>query len=407
MFTARSQAEGRARYALAAAAVGCALASVSASAQTSFASGSEIVIPTVANISVYHSSVFVRNPNAGPITLDVRYYQSNQGTAPAGLRACAQLTVQANQSSNFDLGAQCGLNGTDDDFGMLILEDSAGTDPFLAYSRTQTADGIGFSVEGFPTTNFSGAAADVLGLQKVAAAPNYRSNCFVGSLGQAVNWQVQLVQSGSETILGSVSGSLAPFENARILDVFTAAGLVGDFSNVRARFSTPDSPAPAFVGFCTLETSSNGSADFRVAKSTDEPPSSGGGVGTLAATFNGDVQSLIVNTGVFEFLSSTSVPFAATTTISVYAGGWFAKTSTGLGSVDMGVCYQDQNGPGPVTLLGSTTSFTVTGASTFHSVSTSGSLPPATYLIGLCAQNTGSNSVNKNGTSSGYLFTMP
>ena len=407
MFTARSQAKGRARVALVAAAVGCALSSVSASAQTSFASGTEIIVPTVANISVYHSTIFVRNPNAGPITLDVRYYQSNQGTAPTGLRACAQLTVQANQSLNFDLGAQCGLNGTDDDFGMLILDDSAGTNPFFAYSRTQTADGIGFSVEGFPTANFSGAPADVLGLQKLAAAPNYRSNCFIASLGDAVNWQVQLVQSGTETVLGTVSGSLAPYENTRILDVFNAAGLVGDFSNVRATFTTPDNPAPAFAGFCTLETSSNGSADFRIAKSTDQLPSTGGGLGTLTATFSGDVQSLIVGTGEFEFVGSTSVPFAAPTTISVYGGGWFAKTSTGLGSVDMAICYQDQNGPGPITLLGATTSFTVTGATTFHSVANSGTLPAATYTIGLCAKNTGTNSVNKNGMSSGYIFTTP
>ena len=131
-----------------------------------------------------------------------------------------------------------------------------------------TPDGIGFSVEGFPTENFSGSPANVLGLQTLAAAPTYRSNCFIGALSQPVNWQVSLVQGGTETVLGSTSGTLAAFETTRILDVFNAVGVSGDFSNVTAKFSTPDNPAPPFVGFCTLETSSNGSAGSRGAKAT-------------------------------------------------------------------------------------------------------------------------------------------
>jgi hypothetical protein len=337
----------------------------------------------------------------------VRYYQSINGTAPSGLRACSQVSLPANQSSSFDLGTQCGLNNTDDNFGMLVLADSAATNPFFGYSRTQTPTGIGFSVEGFPSESFSGAPADVLGLQKVAAAPNYRSNCFVSALADPVNWQLDLVQSGTETVLGSTSGSLAAFETTRILDVFSSLGLVGDFSNVRATFSTPDNPAPSFAGFCTLETSSNGSADFRIAKSLAQPPNTGGGGQTLAATFSADIQSLIAGTGTREFIGSTSITFGAPTDVSVYAGGWFAKTSVGIGNANIGICYQDQSGPGPLTVLGTTNSFTVSGASTFHSVSASGTLPAATYNIGLCAENTGVNNVNKNGTSSGYLFTTP
>jgi hypothetical protein len=232
-------------------------------------SGPQLIIPLAANISVYHTQVFVENPNSGPLTVNVRYYQSNNGTAPKGLRSCAQLSLQANQSGSFDIGPQCGLNGVDDDFGMIIVEDASPgkTNSFFAYSRTQTPTGIGFSVEGFPTGNFTGAATDVLGLQNLAAAPNYRSNCFVAALGTGLNWQLQLVQSGTETVLGSTSGTLGAFENTRILDVFSSLGLSGDFSGVRARFSSPDSGQPDFVSFCTLETTSNGSADFRIAKS--------------------------------------------------------------------------------------------------------------------------------------------
>jgi hypothetical protein len=35
----------------------------------------------------YHTTVSVRNPNVGPITLNVRYIQSNNGTAPTGERS--------------------------------------------------------------------------------------------------------------------------------------------------------------------------------------------------------------------------------------------------------------------------------------------------------------------------------
>ena len=118
----------------AAATVGYVLAG-SAVAETTFA-GTEVILPLAANISVYHTQVFVENPNAGALTLNVRYYQSNNGTPPAGLRPCAQMTLQGNQSGNFDLGAQCGLTGTNDDFGMIILEDASPskTNFFFAYA---------------------------------------------------------------------------------------------------------------------------------------------------------------------------------------------------------------------------------------------------------------------------------
>ena len=43
-----------------------------ATGQTSVGSGTVVVIPTAANISVYSTEVFVRNPNANSITLNVR-----------------------------------------------------------------------------------------------------------------------------------------------------------------------------------------------------------------------------------------------------------------------------------------------------------------------------------------------
>ena len=142
-------------------------------AQTTAASGSVVVVPTAANISIYATQVFVRNPNSNAITLDVDYYQSNDGTPPAGLRSCAQLSVPAQTTLSFDLGTQCGLNNTDDNFGMFVLRDATfpHTNRFFAYSRTQTPTGIGFSVEGFPIGNISGASSDVLGLQASSGPP--------------------------------------------------------------------------------------------------------------------------------------------------------------------------------------------------------------------------------------------
>jgi len=383
-----------------------ALAGFAAAQSASFASSTEVVLPLAVNISVYKTKAFVLNPNPGPIAVNVLYYQSNNGTAPAGLRPCTQLNLQGNQSASFDMGSQCGLNSTDDNFGMMILQDAAQTNEFFAYSRTDTSDGLGFSVEGFPIENFSGAKGNVLGLQNLAAAPNYRSNCFVSSFANAVNWQVQLVQGGTESVLGTVSGHLEAFQTTRILDVFTAAGLSGDYSNVRATFSTTDVSQPAYMGFCTLETSSNGSADFRIAKSMTPLPPPPGNL-TLAATFNGTIQTLLNGTGVYEFIGQTSLTLGSATTVSAYGGGLFAKQSSGVGSVSLGMCSQDQNGPGPITVLASPTTVSVNGTNTFHSASGSGTLPAATYTIGLCAQNLGTNSVNKNGASSGYIFTSP
>jgi hypothetical protein len=400
-----ARAKAGLRYALAAMAVGAAMASAPAAAQTSFASGTQIVLPLAAHVSVYHTTVFVRNPNVGPITLNVRYIQSNNGTAPTGERSCPDVALAANESATFDLGAQCSLNGVDDDFGMLIVQDSAGTNPFFAYSRTDTPEGVGFSVEGFPSENFSGSPADVLGLKTTAAAPNYRSNCFVGSLADPVNWQIQLYQSGSETLLGTVSGSLGALQTTRVLDVFSSAGLAGDFADVRATFSTGDAGPPSFVGFCTVETSANGSADFRVAKNLDVPSGGGGGAPTFAGSWHlDDVQALLGGTGVYQFIGSTTVTLASPSTLSGFASGWFAKQSAGTGPLSLAVCYQDQSGPGPMTVLGSAATVTVGSTAFYGSANGSGSVPAGTYTVGSCAQNLGVNSINKSVHSAGAVY---
>jgi hypothetical protein len=291
---------------------------------------------------------------------------------------------------------------------MLILQDSAGTNPLFAYSRTDTPEGVGFSVEGFPSENFSGSPADVLGLKTTAAAPNYRSNCFVGSLADPVNWQIQLYQGGSETLLGTVSGSLGALQTTRVLDVFSSAGLAGDFADVRATFSTADAGPPSFVGFCTVETSAHGSADFRVAKNLDVPSGGGGGTSTFAGSWHLDaVQTLLPATGVYEFIGSTTVTLVSTSTLSGFASGWFAKQSAGTGSMSLAVCYQEQSGPGPITVLGSASTVSVSAdpnTPSYGAANGSGSVPAGTYTVGSCAQNTGVNSINRSVHSAGAVY---
>ncbi len=255
---------------------------VAAYGQTTAGSGTVIVLPLAANIpGAYVTTVFVQNPNANEITLNVDYYQSDSATPPGSGTpyTCSPLTVPANMAVTFDLASQCTFTGTDN-FGVIVLEDATSTyktNPFFAYSRSELPvspngeQGNGFSVEGFPVGNFSSENADALGLKKSIAAPHYRSNCFVGALNEPVTYQILLHQGETGALLGTIPSSpatLGAYHSVRFLDIFNAAGLADtDYSNVRATFV--NSASSAMIGYCTLETSDNGSADFRIAKSID------------------------------------------------------------------------------------------------------------------------------------------
>jgi hypothetical protein len=252
-----------------------AAASLPAVAQTTAGAGTVVVLPLASNIpGAYTTTVFVRNPAANPqITVKVRYYQSDSAN-PAGTGTpytCSNLTIPSNQVATFDLAAQCTFPGPGvNNFGQIVLEDVTSTPDvkthrFFAYSRTETTNGNGFSVEGFPVGNFSAAPADAVGLKKTSSAPNYKSNCFIGALGEQVNYQLLLFNgTGGLISANTISGSLQPYHSVRILDVFAVAGASAQ-SNVRATFT--NGLNSAMTAFCTLETTDNGSADFRVAKS--------------------------------------------------------------------------------------------------------------------------------------------
>ena len=248
-----------------------------AHAQSTAASSSVVVVPVVAQTASYTSEVIVRNPNAAPITVNVKFYEANNSSTP-GLQTCNQLVVAAITSTPFTLPGQCpGLTNASH-FGMLVLEDATApqTHQFFAYSRAQTPGGNGFSVEGFPIGAFSAEDADVDGLKRQAAAPTYQSNCFVGALSEAVTYQLLLWDSSNNLVGLPLTGTLQPFEMHRYLDVFAkASAAAGDYSNVRANFTvtggdaTADGKRPALVGLCTVQESTFFGADFRVAKSQD------------------------------------------------------------------------------------------------------------------------------------------
>ena len=251
---------------------------ITAGAQSTAAAGSVVVIPVVAQTASYTTEVTVQNPNAAPITLNVAYSDA-VGTFAPGPATCIPLSVPALATVPFTLSAQCTLDPTKSHFGMLVLQDAAAqqTDTFFAYSRVQNPSNIGFSIEGFPIGAFSGAPADVVGIKRTSAAPSYQSNCFVGALGEAINYQIILRDGTTNGIIGSpITGTLQPYELVRYLDVFGATGAnapAGDYTNVRANFTattTNLTPGfPAFVGFCTVQDNTYYSNDFRIAKSTD------------------------------------------------------------------------------------------------------------------------------------------
>ena len=265
--------------------------SLNASAQTTAAAGTVIMLPLVADIpAAYTTTVFVQNTHGTSITVNVTYNFSNDADpAIAGTQlACTPLVVAGNAIATFDPYTQCSLStaipsGTTNIFGTLLLVDATATvkaNTFYAYSRTAQPPGgpgpyNGFSVEGFPVGNFSSATASAIGLQGTTAAPHFRSNCFIGALNEQVDWQLRLYDATGTPVIAPnnpLSGTLLPYQTTRILNVYAAVNgapftTTYDYSNVRATFSNIDSSA--MIAFCTVETTDNGSADFRIAKSDD------------------------------------------------------------------------------------------------------------------------------------------
>ena len=260
---------------------GCAFAILAsvvplAGAQSTLGYGAAIVLPLAAQTGSYATEVFVHNAaGTSALTVDIQLVEATTSTVP-GPKTCAQLVVPALASASFQLDAQCSL-GAGTHFGYLILNDAApeALNLFFVYSRTQNPQAIGFSVEGFPAGNVSGQSQRVNGLKRVLppAAIPFQTNCFVGSFGKPVDYFIRLKSSTGTNLGSGISGHLDPHQMVRVLDIFAAAGLAGDFSNVSATISSVNASSvgnrdhPLYMGFCTVQDNASFGADFRVGKS--------------------------------------------------------------------------------------------------------------------------------------------
>jgi endosialidase-like protein len=270
-------------------------------AQTTAGLSTTIVFPVSAQTPSFGNEVTLYNPGPNALTASVSFYEGNNSGTP-GPKVCNDVVVSANRSVQITLGSQCAL-GIGGHFGLLVVADKAvpPSNAFYGYMRVQTPQGQGFSVEGFPVTNFNNQVSHSVGLKRQAAAPTFQTNCFVASLNQAVSYELRLFNdtTGAQ-IGGTLSGSLQPFQQFRYLDVFGVNGvnaLAGDQLNVRAQFTPTSGGSANLIGFCTVQDNASLGADFRIAKSFGSPSGSffvqgGNAFGNTAVLGTTDNQSL-------------------------------------------------------------------------------------------------------------------
>ena len=381
-------------------ALGCALGAATARAQTAFGAATTIVFPVVASTSTFTGEVTLYNPNATDVTVGLNYYDAN-GLAAPGTKPCNDVLLPANESVQFTVASQCTL-GPGSHFGLLAVSDLAFTHSVFGYSRTQNNAGAGFSIEGFPVSNFTMDTAYVAGLKRSAAPPTYQTNCFVGSLSDPVTYDLSLYDDSTGTQVGStVSGSLGAWELVRYLDIFSVAGAAaGDYANVRAQFTRTSAGTQQMLGFCTVQDNVSFGADFRIAKSV--LPAA---VPVATVPWAGPMITLFSNTLTYIFVGPTAtVNLAGTASVSAYGTGTFARQTGSPITISIGVCYQDQSGPGAVTPMGLPLSTHVSTIPLPYGVAGSTSLGAGVYNVGYCAQNNNAGAVNKNGNTSGFVI---
>ncbi|MGH8081526.1 MAG: hypothetical protein ACREP7_13210 [Lysobacter sp.] len=251
-----------------------AIMSGNALAQSTDGYGTTIRVPLAVSSASYSSTLFVRNGSEAEASVKVTYYGA-PGTPFAGERPCSTLTIAPGAVAEASVAALCGVPiGAASNYGQLsLIEQSAANLPISVYTRIQAVSGSGFSVEGFKIGSLTGGSAPstVSGLRRQAAAPGYQTNCFVGSVGEAVTVSWSLRTASGAPLGNPQTTNLSANETIRFLDVFAAAGAAaGDYSNVQAVFSeTTPNVNPGFVAYCTTQENLNFDGDFRIAKASD------------------------------------------------------------------------------------------------------------------------------------------
>ena len=289
-------------------------------AQTTAGLSTTIVFPVSAQTPSFGNEVTLYNPGANTLTASVSFYEANNSSAP-GPKVCNDVVVSANRSVQITLASQCAL-AAGGHFGLLVVTDKAvpQSNSFYGYMRVQTPQGQGFSVEGFPISNFNNQVSHSVGLKRQAAAPTFQTNCFVASLNQAVGYELRLFNdtTGAQ-IGGTLSGSLQPFQQFRYLDVFGPNGVnapAGNHFNVRAQFTPISGGSANLIGFCTVQDNTSFGADFRIAKSFGSPSGSffvqGGNVfgtmATLGTNDNNELEIKVNGARVMRFQPASPTP---------------------------------------------------------------------------------------------------
>jgi hypothetical protein len=246
-----------------------------ASAQIGSA-GNTLLIPVVAATASFQSDIYVRNLADTQQTVDITFYEAETSTSP-GTKVCTQLVIAPYLLTRFNLATQCTLDASNHHGFMILTDSGALKDKLLqAYVRTANPQGIGFSVEAFPIGHIGGATnyAEVLGLTRKAAtanSPAYQSNCFVATLDDPVDYEIQ-IYNNSGPGSGTITGSLQPFQMRRYLEVFSLAGFpAGDVNYAVAFFRKTNAAQSAntLISFCTVQDNTSFGADFRIAKGWD------------------------------------------------------------------------------------------------------------------------------------------
>jgi hypothetical protein len=252
-------------------AMACLGFSGAAMAQSPNGFSSIIHVPVVVNSAAFSSTIYVHNPGGSAINVQFNYTGADI-TASAGPLDCGVHSIPAGTSVEFDFATLCPLSGASNFGSLRVYETSPINRPISVYTRVQSpVAGNGFSIEGFPIGGFANdqGASVVTGLKRSAVLPGYQTNCFVGSIGEAVAVDVKLFDA-SNTQLGTTQTISVPAGGlTRMLDVFTVAGApVGDHSNVRAEFNQNLGQVgnPSFSAFCTVQNNTSFDADFRIAK---------------------------------------------------------------------------------------------------------------------------------------------
>ena len=255
---------------LAGAAAAYSLVAGTALAQTVNGYATIIEVPVVVISASFTSEIYVHNPLGVSTQISPTFY-GGDGTLNVGAHGCPTITVLANTTNLYSLSGLCpALNFSASTFGRLYLYEIETTNhPFTAYVRVNSAQGNGFSIEGFPIGEINNTWGNswVNGLKRQASAPGYQSNCFIGGIGEAVNVDLSLFTNTGTQLGATQHYVLTANQFVRILDVFTAVGAAaGDYTQVRARFLVPSTVA-SFIAFCTVQNNTSFDADFRIAKS--------------------------------------------------------------------------------------------------------------------------------------------